>query len=101
AQAEALKQRDRVSGKNLLGGLAGKHREQDGDEPAHDMSVAVAAEGERRSTLAIGAHGGRKPDLARTALHLVLVRAILVGQRAQSAAQLDDIAVAIVPLLQQ
>ena len=48
AQAQALEQGDRVGRENFAGVLAGKHREQDGDETAHDMGIAVAGEGEHR-----------------------------------------------------
>src|SRR6266852_4704779 len=101
AQAQALECGDRVGGQNLAGVLAGEQREQNGDEPAYDMGVAVAGEGEHGTVMAVRTHGGRKPDLARAALHLVRVDAVAGGKRAQAAAELDDITVAVVPLLEQ
>ncbi len=83
------------------GPLAGKHRKQDGDKSAHDMGIAVAGEGEHGPASAVRMHGGREPDLARAALHLVRFGTVALGQRAQAAAELDDIAVAVVPLLEQ
>jgi hypothetical protein len=69
-QAEALEQRDRVGRQNLLRALAGNHRQQDGDQPADDMGVAVAGEAEHRP-IRISTDRGREPDLAGATLHLV------------------------------
>src|SRR5215510_7321191 len=65
------------------------------------MGIAVAGEGEQGPALAVRMHGGREPNLAGAALHLVRVGTVALGQRAQTAAELDDIAVAVVPLLEQ
>ena len=51
--------------------LAGIKREQDRDQPAHDMRVAVAVEGEHRPGGAVRLHVRDQPDLAGAALHLV------------------------------
>src|SRR5260370_35443525 len=80
---------------------ARKHREQNRDEPAHDMSIAVAGEIQDGSPRTIRTHRGCKPNLAGATLDLVRVRAVALGQRAQASAKLDDIAVAVVPLLEQ
>jgi hypothetical protein len=95
AQAQALEHGDRVGRKNVAGPLAGEHREQDGDQAAHDMGIAVAGEGEYGTALAIRMHGGCEPDLARAALHLVCADALALGEGAQGAAKLDDIAIAV------
>src|SRR5215468_7790461 len=65
------------------------------------MGIAVAGEGEYGTALAIRMHGGCEPDLARAAPHLVCAGALALGEGAQGAAKLDDIAVAVVPLLEQ
>ena len=44
---------------------------------------------------------GRQPDPGRTAGHLVGVGAIRIGQRRQIPAQVDDIADALFPILEQ
>ena len=56
---------------------------------------------QHRAGAAVRLDRGRKPDLAGAALHLVGVVAGGVGQRRQRAAELDQIAVAVVPLLQK
>ena len=81
--------------------LAGIEREQDRDQPAHDMGVAVAGEGQHRARRAVRLDRGRKPHLAGAALHLVGVAARGLRQRRQRAAKLDQIAIAVVPLVQQ
>src|SRR5256885_2197147 len=95
AQAQPVEHGDRIGRKNVAGPLAGEHREQDGDQAAHDMGIAVANEGEYGSALAIRMHGGCKPDLARAALHLVCVGALALGEWVKRAAKLDDITVAV------
>jgi len=65
------------------------------------MGVAVAGEGERGPALAVRMHGGREPDLARAALDLIRFGAVALGEGSQAAPELDDIAVAVVPLLEQ
>ena len=76
-------------------------REQHSDQPAHDMGVAVAEIGQHRLALVVALELARQPDLAGAALHLVGVVAVGVGKGRQRAAELDQIAVAIVPLIQQ
>ena len=56
---------------------------------------------EHRPAAAVRLDRGRKPHLAGAALHLVGVAAGRFRQRRQRAAELDQIAVAVVPLLQQ
>src|SRR5262245_10981844 len=64
------------------------------------MGVAVAAiVNARLAVAAVNAFG--QPHLADAALHLVLRRMLFLRQRLQRAAELDDIAVAVVPLVQQ
>src|SRR5512144_778348 len=64
------------------------------------MGVAVAAIIDARLALAaIDALG--EPHLADAAIHLVLGRMLFLRQRLQRAAELDDVAVAVVPLVQK
>ena len=65
------------------------------------MGVAVPDKGEHRTVLSVRALAGRKPDLAGAALHLVSLVALVVVERNKPAAQLDHVAVAIVPGLEQ
>ena len=81
--------------------LVGIQGEQDRDQPAHDMGVAVAAKREDRSAGAVRPHGGGKPDLAGAALHLVCVGMRLGRKRGERAAELDDVPIAVVPFVEQ
>src|SRR5436190_8367305 len=65
------------------------------------MGIAVADEGQHRLAGAIACHAPREPDLAGTTLHLVGKRMLGLGERCQLAAELDHIAIAIVPLVEQ
>ena len=64
----------------LVGAFAVVDCEQDRDEPAYDVGVAVALEREARST-ARGLHARGEPDLARAAAHLVGIGAQVFRQR--------------------
>ena len=55
-------------------------REQDRDEPAHDVGVAVGMEGQARGG-ACGIDVGGEPDLARAAAHLIGIGAQGLGKR--------------------
>ena len=87
--------------KNVARRLAGIEREQDGDQAAHDMGVAVAGEAQHRAGRAVGQHRGREPNLAGAALHLVRFAAVPLGERGERPAKLDHIAIAVVPLVEQ
>jgi hypothetical protein len=80
--------------------FAGEHREQDGDQPANNVGIAVARKGEHRF-VGGGMDHGREPNLAGAALDLVCLDAVAFGQRVEQAAQLDHITVTIIPLVQQ
>ena len=81
--------------------LAGIDREQDGDEAAHDMRVAVALEIQHRAGRAVRPDIGDEPHLAGAALHFIGVVMRRVGERRQFAPQLDHVAIAVVPLVEQ
>ncbi len=76
-------------------------RQQDGDQALHDMGVAVADERQDRPVRAVRLHRGREPDLAGAALHLVPLVAVALVERRELAAELDHVAVAVVPFVEQ
>src|SRR4030081_2900767 len=71
AEAEFVEHRDGVGGQNLLRGVPGIQRQQDRDQPAHDMRVAVAEVVEQRFVAVAAVELLRQPDLAGGAPHLV------------------------------
>src|SRR5690606_6693964 len=73
----------RVGAEHLLRRAAGVEREQDGDEAADDVGIAVALHVQYRR--AAGARGpvGCQPDLTDTAAHLVLRRALGLIERGE------------------
>src|SRR5262249_16604972 len=66
----------------------------------HDVRVAIADEGEDWPARAVRLDAGCEPHLTGAALHLVGVGARALGQRRQLAAELDHIAVAVVPVVE-
>src|SRR5581483_5490075 len=95
------KKRRRVGAQNLVARLALIHGEEDGNEPAHDMGIAVAEELQDRSCARPLPHGAGEPDLAGAAAHLVGIRPQRFGERRQRSPQLDDVAVAVLPIIEQ
>src|SRR6266487_714146 len=100
AQSQTIEQGDRVGRQDLDGLLAGDGREQDGHEPPDDVSIAVATEGEH-GLVVIETHGRCQPHLTGAALNLVRLGAVKPGQRVHAAAELDDVAISVVPFVQQ
>jgi hypothetical protein len=101
AQSQPLEQFDRIGRQDLARRLARIERKQDGDQPAHDVRIAVAREVQERTGRAVALHFAREPHLAGTALHLVRFASLGLRQRRKAAAELDHIPVAIVPIVQQ
>ena len=101
AQAEPVEQRDRVGRQDFARRLARIEREQDRDQAAHDMRVAVADEGQRRPGGAVRARRvvSSQTWLAQPCTLLVSLRACS-GSGASIAPELDHIAIAIVPVVE-
>src|SRR5947209_869896 len=100
-EAEPLENRRRFGRNDLVGRAIRIKRQRQRDETAHDMRVAVAAEMQDRLALRLAGDFRLEPDLACAALHLVGRIMCLVGQRLERAAELDQIAVAVFPLVQE
>src|SRR5882724_4546338 len=93
--------RDGVGGKNLLRRVAGIKCQQDCDQSAHDMRVAVTEIVQHWCVAVAAVDLLGKPDLAGAALHLVGSGMLGFGHRSQGAAEFDDIPIAVVPIVQQ
>src|SRR5262249_9635545 len=78
----------RVEADDSMSRLAGIKREEDGDQTAHNMCIAVADEAEAR-TSAVRLDLGRQPYLTHAALHLVGSRAVGLGQGLELAPEFD------------
>jgi hypothetical protein len=90
----------RVDVQDLVGCLAIIEGEKNRDQPAYNMGVAIADEGEARGA-AVGLHGRGEPDLARAPLNFVRLRTRVLGERRELPAKFDDIAVPILPLIEK
>src|SRR5262249_17354479 len=100
AQTHAFEQFDGIGVQDLPCALARIDSEQDRNQSAHDMGIAVAGKSQHRAADTIRAHSGIEPDLAGAALNLVGIAMRRLRQWRQFAPQLDQIAIAIVPVVQ-
>lgn len=91
--------RDSIDVKYFVCRLAGIDREENGHQSTNDVRIAVADEGEPRH--AVGMNGRRQPDLADAALYLRFRRPKLVRKRLQLSSELDDVAVAVLPVFEK
>lgn len=100
-QAELAKGRRSVGRENLFGRVVREQSDGDGDEPAHQMGIAVATKMQDRASLRVAAVFALEPDLTDAAAHLVDVVVRLFGKRLERTAQFDDITIAILPFVQE
>src|ERR1700739_1089692 len=71
AKSQLVEQCDGIGGKNLLRRVAGIQRQQDRDQSAHDMGVAVAEVLQQRFAAGAAVELFREPGVAGATLHLV------------------------------
>src|SRR5215472_18303919 len=80
--------------------LAGIKRKQKSNEPAHDMSVAVTLQIKHGAPPLLLRNLGLEPYLAHAAADLILVAIGGLAQGFETAAKLDKVTVAVLPLVQ-
>src|SRR5207344_2171832 len=92
----------RIDANDLVRAPARVDRKEDGDQPPHDMGVAVTLEDEaRRGPVGRAIDLGREPDLTGAAANSVRFRSRRFRQRRQGAAELDHVAIAVLPVIQE
>src|SRR5262245_8604579 len=91
----------RVGGQYLPGRAVLVHGEQDGDQPAYDVGIAVANETQARIVSRRTVAAGGEPNLAGAAAYLVGVGSERLRKGRQAAPQLDDVAVAVLPVVEK
>src|SRR5262249_29683682 len=96
-QAECVRS---IDADDLLSCLARIEREENGNQPAHDVGVAIADEAQARAG-AVRLDLCRQPNLTHAALHLVGGRALCLGQGLKLAPELDDVAVTVLPIVEE
>src|SRR5262249_34679795 len=101
AKSEAVEQRQRIGIQNLARRPSGVDGEQNRDQAAYDVGVAVAGEAQDRLARAISLDVGQKPNLARAARYLVGLGPRRLRQRIKCAPKLDHVTIAIVPIVEQ
>src|SRR3984893_6648726 len=101
AKSEFVEHRKGVGCKNFLRRVAGIQRQQDRDQSAHDMRVAVAEIVQQRFVGSAAVDLLCEPNLAGAALHLVYGGMLGFRHGIQRAAEFDDIPIAVVPIVQE
>ena len=81
AEAELVEHLERIGCENFLGRMPGIQRQQDRDQAAHDMGVAVAEIVQPRLAAIAPIDLLREPDLADATLHLVFGGMLSFRQR--------------------
>lgn len=99
-QTEFSEDRLRIALQDLFGRCILVKCEEDSDEALYDVGVAIALEMHPALSILLADVGGN-PHLARTAAHLVGISAQGFGEFGQLAAKLDDIPVAVFPIVEQ
>ena len=100
-QAEFGEGRAGVFIDDRLGLAVGKQRQRDGDEAAHQMRVAVAAEMQNRLAGGVDARLADDPHLTDATQHFAGVVMLLGAQRFERAAEFEDVAVAVFPIVEK
>src|SRR5579863_8904507 len=98
-EAKRPKRAESVDRKNLLRRAIGEKRDRDRDQPPHQVRVAVAAIVEDRPAIAVDLPLALQPDLTDAAPHLIDVTVRGLVERFKRVAKLNDIAIAILPLV--
>src|SRR5579863_4319980 len=101
AESEFVEYGNRICREDLLRGMARIKRQQDRDQSAHDMGVAVAQVFQQRFAAIAAFEALREPNLAGATLHLVGGRMLGFRHRFERPAEFDDVPVTVVPILQQ
>jgi len=101
AEAEFVEHGRGVGRKNFLGRAARIKRQQDRNQSAHDMGVAVAQVFQQCFAGIAAFEALGEPNLAGATLHLVGGRMLGFRHRFERPAEFDDIPVTVVPIFQQ
>ena len=100
-KAEFVEDRPCVDSENFARRLAVEKRDRDSDQSAHDQRVAVADKMEYRNLPPTGSPARRKPNLAGAAANPVRLRVLRFRQRLELLAELDDVAVPVLPIVEE
>ena len=88
-----------INGQDFRRSVAGIKRQHDRDQAAHDMSIRIAEE-DQFGIVAVAARR-MQPDLADAAGNLVHIIARMLGVGCESAAEFNDVAVALLPIIEE
>src|SRR5580704_8381126 len=90
-----------IGREDFLSRLAVEKREDQRHQALDDMGVAVTLEEKPRLAVAADDPTGLEPDLARATAHLVRLALRALRQGLEAAAKVDEIAIAIVPIVEE
>ena len=100
-KAKRAKGGDRIYGKDLLRRAIGKKRDRNGDEPAHEVRVAVATVVQDPPAFRVRRWLAFQPNLADAAANFVEVVVGLRAQRLERMSQFEDITISILPVVER
>lgn len=100
-EAEFAKKAMRIGSEDFLSGSVGIKRERNSQKAAHQMRIAVAAVVKRLLARCVRARIQLQPDLADATAHLVGVIVSGLAQRFERTPEFENIAVAILPVVQE
>ena len=99
-EAEPAKSGMCVDGKDLFRRSIGKKRDRDRDQTAHEVGIAIPAIAQGRPAVAIRRGRAFQPNLADAAPDLVGVVMGGRAQRLERVAQLDNVTISILPVVE-
>jgi hypothetical protein len=100
-KSERAKSRDRIHGQNLLRRPVGKKCNRNGDQPSHQVRVAVPAVVQDPFAFDVRFRLAFEPNLADAASHFGDVVVGRLAQRLEGVTQFDDIAIPVLPIVER
>ena len=100
-KTERAKGGDRIYGKDLLRRAIGKKRDRNGDQPAHEVRVAVATVVQDPPAFRVRRWLAFQPNLADAAPNFVEVVVGLRAQRLERMTQFEDVTISILPVVER
>ena len=89
-----------VDAQDLIRRSIRKQRNRNGDQPSHEVRVAVAAVVQDFFAFGVRFQLAQQPNLADAAPYFVGAVVVVLAQRLESMSQFDDIAVPILPIIE-
>jgi hypothetical protein len=100
-EAKFAKESQGVGSEDFAGSLVGIERDSDRRQAAHQMRIAVAAIMKHRLSGRVHVGFELKPDLTDASAHFVRVVMGFLAERLERAAEIENVAVAVLPIVKE